>query len=89
MEAPPDGGSPTRYEQASDRLREQDRAGARAYATAPWGPFLLRQLLWGLAGGALGYVLGDWLWALIVFLGWGLAALPVRWWLRRRRRNVP
>lgn len=65
-------------------MREQDRAGARAYATAPLGPFLLRQLLWGVVGAALGYVLGGWVWALIMFLGWGLAALPVRWWLRRR-----
>lgn len=83
MEDPPDGAR-NPYEHASDRMRSQDRAGARAYATAPLGPFLLRQLLWGLAGGLLGYLLGGWVWALLMFVGWGLAALPVRWWLRRR-----
>jgi hypothetical protein len=72
------------YETSVERMREQDRAGARAFATAPLGPFLLRQLLWALVGGVLGYLLGGWVWALVMFLGWGLAALPVRWWFRRK-----
>lgn len=87
VEDPPDGAARNPYEQAADRMREQDRAGARAYATGPLGPFLLRQLLWGLAGGVLGYAFGGWVWAWIMFLGWGLAALPVRWWLGRRYAN--
>jgi hypothetical protein len=79
--------NPYVYEQVSDRMREQDAARARAFATAPLGPFLLRQLLWALAGGVLGYLFGGWVPALVMFLGWGLAALPVRWWFRRKYIN--
>jgi hypothetical protein len=86
MEKPP-GGTPNPYEQASERMGEQDRARARAYATTPLGPFLLRQLPWGLAGGVIGFLLGGWVWALVLFLVWGLAALPVRRWLRRKYVN--
>ena len=86
MEEPP--GTPRNpYEQARDRMREQDRAGARSIATAPLGPFLLQQLLWGLAGAVLGYLLGGWIWALILFVAWGLAALPIRWWFRQKYVN--
>jgi hypothetical protein len=72
------------YEASSERMRDEDRARDRAFATAPLSSFLLRQLLWALVGGVLGYLLGSWVWALVMFLGWGLAAMPVRWWLRRK-----
>ncbi len=86
MEEPP-GGPRNPYEQASDRMPEQDRTAARAYAAAPLGPFLLRQLLWGFAGGVLGYLLGGWVWALVMFLGWGLEVVAeVR---QRGRRALP
>ena len=65
-------------------MREKDRAGVRAFAAAPLGPFLRRQLLWALGGGLLGYLIGGWDSALVLFVGWGLAALPIRWWARRR-----
>lgn len=72
------------YEEATDRMREQDRAGLMAYATAPLGSFLVRQLLWGLVGALLGFLLGGWVWALVMFFGWGTAGLLVRWWAKRK-----
>lgn len=81
----PAEGPPNAYAASAERMREQDRARASSFATAPSGPFLLRQLLWALVGGVLGYLLGGWVGALVMSLGWGLAALPVRWWLRRHR----
>lgn len=89
---PPAGRAQNPYEQAAERMREQDRAGGRAFATAPLGPFLLRTLAWGLVGAVIGYLLGGWFWALVMFLGWGPSTLLIRWWARQRyvnRRTEP
>lgn len=74
------------YDAARDRMRRQDREAMSRYGR-PLGPFLAKQVAASLAAGLVGYLIGGWITATVLFLGWLLPSIGGWLWGRHTAQD--